>query len=36
LEDGGLTALVAPDGRLAALAVPHERERILQPKQVFC
>jgi tRNA pseudouridine55 synthase len=36
LEDGGLTALVAPDGRLAALAVPHERERILQPKLVFC
>jgi len=34
--EGQLTALIAPDGELAALAVPLDHGRFLQPQQVFC
>lgn len=36
VKDGELTALVGPDGQLAALSVPLEDRPTFQPKQVFC
>jgi tRNA pseudouridine55 synthase len=36
IADAELWALIAPDGQLAALAVPLDDGRTLQPRQVFC